>query len=191
MSQQAIPLSEIQDLAANYSDRQGLRVIPMALAVIAQAFPLPARLLGVDSMLVCLAVGIGGYFLVGRYYRRRFGTVEELPYEGMSFLAQILLAMVLLPIAFVIDVLGHPPVFVSGLAIAAWLFATAWPARRIRGDYLSLGWVLALFALSPLVGMSMTETARAYGTWFGAMLLVAGIRDHLAFSRVFRKAAVA
>jgi hypothetical protein len=90
-----------------------------------------------------------------------------------------------MPIALAIDIGAHPPVFVSGLLIATWLIVTAWPSRRIRGEYLSIGLVLALFSFSPLVGIPMPDVARAYGFWFGAMLLLAAVRDHIAFMRFF------
>jgi hypothetical protein len=181
-----LPIDDIHDLAANYSDRQGLRIVPMALAVMIQGFSqIPSFIFGIDTMLVCLAVGLGGYYLIGRYYEHRFGQVEELPYAGIPLSLQLLLIGICIPIALAIDVGAHPPVFVSGLLIATWLIVTAWPSRRIRGEYLSIGLVLVLFSFSPLVGLPMADVARAYGFWFGAMLLMAAVRDHIAFMRFF------
>jgi hypothetical protein len=179
-------IDDIHDLAANYSDRQGLRIVPMALAMMAQGFPqIPSVMFGIDTMLVALAVGLGGYNLIGRYYEHRFGKVEELPYDGIPLSLQLLLIGICIPIALAIDIGAHPPVFVSGLLIATWLIITAWPSRRIRGEYLSIGFVLALFSFSPLVGIAMPDVARSYGFWFGAMLLLAAVRDHIAFMRFF------
>jgi hypothetical protein len=177
-------LDDIRDLAANYSDRQGLRIVPMALALMAQAFPIPSFIFGIDTMLLALAIGLGGYYLIGRYYEWRFGKVEELPYEGTSYLIQILLVLLCIPVAIGLDLVAHPPIFVSGLLIALWLIVTAWPSRRIRGEYLSIGFVLALFSFSPLVGITMPTVGRAYGFWFGFMLLIAAARDHVSFTRL-------
>ena len=54
-------LDDIRDLAANYSDRQGLRIVPMGIALMAQAFPIPSFVFGIDTMLLALAFGLGGY----------------------------------------------------------------------------------------------------------------------------------
>jgi hypothetical protein len=180
------PLSQIQELTANYSDRQGLRVIPIALAVMVQAFPrYPAKILGVDSMLVALAAGFIGYWLIGLYYRRRFGSVEELPYEGMALPLQLGVVFIGFIVSITIDLTLHPRVFLSGLVIAAWLTITAWPSRRLRREYSAIGFVLALVSLAPLAGVAQVDVGRAYGFWFGVMLLIAGLRDHFAFVSVF------
>jgi 4-amino-4-deoxy-L-arabinose transferase-like glycosyltransferase len=76
-------------------------------------------------------------------------------------------------------------VFVSGLVIAGWLALTAWPSRRLRREYSSIGFVLALLCLLPLAGATQISVAHAYGFWFGVMLLIAGVRDHFAFVSVF------
>jgi hypothetical protein len=186
----ALPLRDIQDLTANYSDRQGLRIVPMALAVMAQAFPryIPS-FFGLDTMLVAIAISLGGYFLIGRYYRNRFGTVEEIADDKpILFFGGLVLIMFALIIAFIVDVAAKPPVFVSGLLVAAWLIATAWPSRQIRGQYLSIGLVLALASLAPLAGEPLPSVGRIYGFAFGCMLLLAGVRDHLAFIRFFAAA---
>src|SRR6266550_5065157 len=188
MAQTAPALNDIHDLAANYSDRQGLRIVPMALALMAQAFPIPTRFFGIDTMILVLAFGVAGYFLIGRYYERRFGKVEELPDDGDGrerFLVQILLAVLCFPIALAIDVGAHPRIFISGLLIALWLIITAWPSRRIRGEYLSMGFVLVAFSFLPLAGAPMRSVGSGYGFWFGFMLLIAAVRDHFSFIRFF------
>src|SRR6266852_757764 len=74
----AVSLHDIHDLTTNYSDRQGLRIVPMGLALMVQTIPqVPTSLFGIDIILIALAIGLGGYFAIGKYYRRRFGTVEE------------------------------------------------------------------------------------------------------------------
>jgi len=69
--------------------------------------------------------------------------------------------------------------------VAAFLSATAWRSRAIRGEYLTIGVVLAAIALLPLIGLSPATVGRAYGYWFGLMLILAGVRDHLSFIRFF------
>ncbi|HYS53014.1 MAG TPA: hypothetical protein VER58_04515 [Thermoanaerobaculia bacterium] len=79
----SLPLRDIHDLTTNYSDRQGLRIVPIGLALVMQTLPqVPTSLFGIDIMLIAMAIGLGGYFAIGKYYRRRFGTVEEI--EGDS-----------------------------------------------------------------------------------------------------------
>jgi len=76
-------------------------------------------------------------------------------------------------------------VFASGLVIAGLLMFTAWPARRVRGQYMSVVFVLTLVSLEPLYGETMTKVGRTYGFMFGVMLLLAGVRDHIEFVRIF------
>src|SRR5207253_264332 len=188
MAEKEIALNDIHEFAANYSDRQGLRIIPMALALMIQAFPIPSRLFGFDTMLLAIGFGLAGYFLIGRYYERRFGRVEALPDEGdegVWFRVQMLLALLCFPIGLAIDVGAHPRIFISGLLIAVWLIITAWPSRCIRGEYLSMGFVLAAFSFSPLLGVAMRDVGMAYGFWFGFMLSIAALRDHISFVRFF------
>jgi len=185
MTADSIPLEQIHDLAANYSDRQGLRIIPMAVAMMALAFPreLPASILGIDTQLGALAIGFAGYWLIGRYYERRFGKVEEIPYEGFPIAGQILLVVIGFFVSVAIDIVARPPVFVSGLVVAAWLIVTSWPSRRIRGEYQSIGTLLILVSLAPLVGVPQATVAKTYCFWFGFGLLLAGVRDHISFVR--------
>ena len=188
MAQKAPALDDIHDLAANYSDRQGLRIVPMAFALMIQAFPIRSEFFGFDTMVFALTFGVVGYFLIGRYYERRFGKVEELSEESDEralFLVQILLALICFPISLAIDVGAHPRIFISGLLIALWLIVTAWPSRRIRGEYLSMGFVLAAFSFLPLAGAPMRSVGSGYGFWFGFMLLIAAVRDHFSFIRFF------
>jgi len=182
-----VSLHDIHDLTTNYSDRQGLRVVPMGLALIMQTIPqVPTSFFGIDVMLIALAIGLGGYFAIGKYYRRRFGTVEEV--EGDSaylFAGYLVLVMFIFFVGMAVDLTAHPPVFVSGLLVAAFLSATAWRSRAIRGEYLTIGVVLALLSLLPLIGLAPPAVGRAYGFWFGFMLILAGVRDHLSFIRFF------
>ena len=185
MARKKIALNDIHEFAANYSDRQGLRILPMALALMIQAFP---RFFRIDTMLPAVAIGLAGYFLIGRYYEYRFGKVEALPDEGdegVWFRVQMLLALLCFPIGLAIDVGAHPRIFISGLLIAVWLIISAWPSRRIRGEYLSMAFVLVAFSFSPLLGVAMQDVGTGYGFWFGFMLLIAALRDHISFVRFF------
>lgn len=177
-------LDQIRDLAANYSDRQGLRIVPMALMILIQSFPRPLRVPSEAyalAMPLTLLVGLGGYALIGRYYERKFGRVEELPYEGVPVALQIALVVLGFFVSIGIDMLVRPPVFVSGLLVAAWLIATSWSSRRIRGYYAAAGIVLALVSLLPLIGQTQASVASMYGFVFGVSLLLAGVRDHAQF----------
>lgn len=176
-------LLEIRDLAENYSDRQGLRVVPMAVAVLLQALPAPWR---GDWQLLAMVAGIAGYPLVGRYYRARFGHVDEHPHPGPAFPAQAALTILLLFMVMAFDAIVNPPLFVSGLAVALWLIHAAWPSRTIRAHYLVLGIALAVLSFAPLAGVTHRATAVSYGIVFGVALLVNGIVEHVRFVRLLR-----
>jgi hypothetical protein len=182
-------LEEIYDLAANYSDRQGLRIVPLAILVFLQSLPRPTTLERVAALArmlpLPLLVGLCGYVLIGRYYERRFGKVEQMPHGGMPVALQIVLMVVCVLVTIGIDVMVHPPIFVSGVLVAAWLIATSWSSRRIRGFYVATGAVLALISLLPLAGQSLQQVGSIYGMTFGLSLLIAGLNDHRQFVRHF------
>ena len=186
------PLHQIHDLAANYSDRQGLRVVPMAIMVLIQSVPRPLTLrswvFGWAVPLSIFVIGIGGYWLIGRYYERRFGRVEELPYEGVPVAAQAVVVLGCVILTMVADVVLRPPVFLSGLVVAGWLIVVSWPSHRIRGFYFAAGVVLALVSLLPALGLTRNQVCSMYGIVFSVTLLLAGIRDHLEFVRFFAPA---
>lgn len=177
-------LLQIRDLAANYSDRQGLRVVPMAVALLLQALPMDE--MGLVHLLLLIA-GVIGYPLVGRYYRRRFGHVEEQPDPAPSApLQATLFALLLFPV-MTFDLMVTPPVFVSGVVVAVWLVVAAWPARAIRVQYGAVGIALVLVAFAPLLDVSQQSTARTYGLVFGAAMLLTGLLDHLRFTRLMKR----
>jgi hypothetical protein len=182
-------LELVHDLTANYSDRQGLRVVPIGLAVLAQALPMSWRFLDIDAHLLCLIAGLIGYGLIGRLYARRFGAVDELPYPGPPVALQAILVLVLFVIAMSVDIIARPPLFTSGLLIAFWITVVAWPARSVRAQYLAVGILLGLISLLPLAGISHDTAALAYGIAFGAALVVAGIADHVLFTRLMSEPA--
>ncbi|HEY3056659.1 MAG TPA: hypothetical protein VGK31_12080 [Thermoanaerobaculia bacterium] len=189
MTSDSLPLEQIRDLSANYSDRQGLRVVPMALFLMVQSLPapyvMPSSVFGIDTILLTVIIGLGGYFMVGRYYEHRFGKVEPMPDDGLSAFVFIGLLVIFFPFGILVDLLLHPPVFMSGLVIAGLLMFTAWPARHVRGQYMGAGVMLALVSLERLWGESLTNVGRTYGFVFGALLLLAGVRDHMEFVRLF------
>jgi hypothetical protein len=177
-------LLQIRDLAANYSDRQGLRIVPMAVAILLQAVPMDD--FGWAHLLL-LAAGVFGYRLVGRYYRRRYGHVEEHRDEPMAAALQTVVFMLLLLPCMSFDLAVVPPVFLSGIVIAVWLIFASWPARAVRVQYAAVGISLILVALAPMLGVSQESTARTYGVVFGAAMLVSGIIDHLRFIHLMKR----
>jgi hypothetical protein len=182
-------LELVHDLTANYSDRQGLRVVPIGLAVLAQAVPMSWSLFGLDAHAVCFIAGVIGYGLIGRLYARRFGAVDELPYPGPPVALQALLVFLLFAVAMTVDLVARPPLFASGLLIAFWISAVAWPARLVRAQYLAVGILLGVISLLPLAGIPQNTVALAYGIAFGAALVVAGIADHVLFTRLMSQPA--
>jgi len=174
-------LEQIHDLAANYSDRQGLRIVPMALVILSQSSPLlfHAHIRGVEVLPLLIVAGIVSYFLIGKTYERRFGRIEELPALSIWLSAQVLLFLLLLPCAMALDFLSNPPVFVSGLLLSAWIAVNAWPARTLRKSYLTGCLLLALTCLFPMTGMPRDQVAQEFGIMFGSLFLVAGVTDHI------------
>ncbi|HEX8171109.1 MAG TPA: hypothetical protein VF824_11270 [Thermoanaerobaculia bacterium] len=183
-------LELLHDLTANYSDRQGLRIVPVGLAIVAQALPwgtIRYGGLGIGQYLLIAAVI--AYSAIGRLYARRFGSVEELPYPGAPLLLQSILVLLLLLAAMAVDIIAEPPLFVSGLLIAFWIALSAWPARAVRAQYLGIALLLALVSLLPAAGLARESVARIYGIAFGTALVVSGIADHILFTRLLQEPA--
>ncbi len=191
MNDTSAHLTQLRDLAANYSDRQGLRIVPMGLSILIQFLPLPGEVFGVPTDLICLLAGIAGYPLVGLYYRRRFGHVEELPHNGMAPLAQWIVVLIPFIAALAIDVLFDPPLLLSGLVIAIWLILAAWPSRAVRTQYTVIGPALVLISLLPIAGLSHALVAHIYAGVFGVALVLAGIADHVRFLQLLPSEEVA
>lgn len=187
---EALPLDRIHDLAANYSDRQGLRVVPMAVTLLflnTWQMIHHAPRLPVDPLVLTLVIGVGGYYLFGIYYRRRFGNVEELAYDGLPIALQGIFVFLCLLVSMSIDVFAKPPLFLSGLVIAGWLIATSWSSRHVRKQYFTGGvWLAIISVFFPLVALqSQQTTASFYATQFAVILLFAGVRDHIDLVRAF------
>ena len=190
MNSSALPLDGIHELAANYSDRQGLRVVPIAAAMFLASLPHPVWLPNlppkIDSVLLTAVCGVLGYYLIGIYYRRRFGTVQELPYDGVPIALQIVLVVLSFFGSLAIDIVARPPLFLSGLVIAAWLIGVSWSSRRIRKDYAAMAvWLAIVSILFPLIGSTQRDVAAFYAVNFAVALLFAGVHDHIALVRAF------
>jgi hypothetical protein len=173
-------LDQVHDLAANYSDRQGLRIVPMALIILIQSFPpvAKARFLGLELLPFLLALGIASYFMIGRAYEKRFGRIEQTAGPSMSVGLQIVVFLPLLLVATSLDITRNPPAFLSGLLLSVWIAANAWPARTVRRNYLVFCFFLALLCFLPMADVPRETVAQDFGIFFGAFFLVAGLSDH-------------
>ena len=164
--------------------------MPIGLAVLAQALPQPAwELGGLELKHYLLIAAVCGYSIIGSFYARRFGKVEELPYPGASVGLQMILVLVILALAITADVVAEPPVFVSGLLIAFWIAVIVWPARSVRAQYLGIAILLMLVSLLPVTGISRERVGLIYGLVFGSALVISGIVDHVLFTRLLREPA--
>jgi hypothetical protein len=179
-------LEQIHDLAANYSDRQGLRIVPMALVILSQSSPriLNAHIRGVELQPLLLIAGILSYFLIGKAYERRFGRIDEESSWSLWLIAQPLFFLPVLIVVIGVDMLANPPVFVSGLVLSVWIAANAWPARTVRNNYLFFSLILALICLLPMTGEPRARVAQDFGIAFGSFFLVAGVTDHFRLVRL-------
>lgn len=184
----------IQAVTANFFFWQGLRWVPMGAALLGLsvywngwwAVPAPwdaALQLGV------LALALGVSAAVGRYYHRRFGTVQGIP--GIHARRERLKWRVVYPAmmgSLVADLVFSPPVLLSGFVWAAGILAY----RRSTGDgrphYLVAAVLLAAFGLLPLVGLlapGKTLVNHFIGL-VGVVFIVGGVLDHLELGRLLR-----
>jgi hypothetical protein len=185
----------LRDVTANFFFWQGLRWVPMGVALIvlaiaqSPALPLPegARdLITAATMLVALWLSTT---VAGAYYARTFGNVRVIP--GLHARRDTMKWLVVYPLMFgamIVDATLRPPVFVSGLVFAAGIVAYRHSTGGGRVHYLFAAAILALVGLLPLTGALPTgkELFGPFLGLLGAIYVVSGFLDHRELTRILR-----
>jgi hypothetical protein len=190
-------LRMVRDVTANFFFWQGLRWVPLgvALIVLALASTVGARdaawapwvMRGTLALALWLSTTVAG-----RYYRRTFGAVRALP--GLHTRRTAIKWLVVYPAmvgAMILDGTLELPVFLSGFAFAAGIVAYRHSTGGGRAHYLAAAGALAVIALLPLTGL--VPTGRALFSPFigllGAIYVVGGVLDHHELVRILRPVA--
>jgi len=187
-------LERIQALTANYFFWQGLRWVPMGVALLALGlywsgwWRVPAQWEDALQMgILGVTLAISGAF--GRYYRRRFGAVHGV--AGMHARRERIKWTLVYPamaLSLVADTILAPPVLLSGFVWAGGILAYRRSTGGGRAHYLVAAALLAALGLLPLLGL--VTPGKALVSLFiaavGIVFIIGGVLDHLELGRVLR-----
>jgi len=186
-------LRRIRDVTDNFFFWQGLRWIPLGVAMLgyATAFsprvPIPPALrlwLGLPTFAVAIWLSSS---VLGRYYSRHFGRVQSEPSRHVVRTAvKWLVVYPAIVVAFVVDTTLGPPVAVSALAFAIAIEAYRQSTGGGRVHYILASLGLVAFAILPLVGI-LTPGKPVLASLIGVVgfiYIVGGVLDHRELVRI-------
>jgi ribose/xylose/arabinose/galactoside ABC-type transport system permease subunit len=129
------------------------------------------------------------YHLAGRYYERSFGRVQRANRRAAEVLI-VGLAMTAFVAASGIDASAEPPVSVTGLVMAGFLFMVhATSGSSYRRHYLLLASGMAGLSLMPLIWPELGHNLNRMLTGaYGLAFVVGGLLDHLVLVRTLKPA---
>jgi MFS family permease len=178
-------LEQIRYVTQNYSNLQGLRLIPLGLWL------LIVGLVTIEFAIPLLLAAWVLTWLIGVYYNRSFGKVRSLTSPSWKSYLVGLLALAALIAAAVADRYLKLPVNLLGLTMATGLFLT-WlqPAYRPRLHYLVVAVLVAAVSLLQLFGIPAANST-FYPVLAGSVgillvILIGGLFDHLLLVRAFK-----
>ena len=191
----AAHLRRIRGITANFFFWQGLRWVPMGVALLvfglanARAIPLsePVRdILPAAVMLIGLWLSTT---VAGAYYERTFGSVRGIP--GLHAKRDTVKWLVVYPILFgsvILDAKLRLPVFASAIVFAGGIVAYRQSTGGGRVHYLAAAVILVLVGLLPLTGAVPPGKAlfAPFLTLLGAIYVVCGVLDHRELTRILR-----
>ena len=185
-SDELVHFDRLRFLTENYTQLQGLRLIPIGLMFVGLGLfwnPGVSKL----TLSVIVAVALAGVVLIGRYYSRRFGRVRR---RWSSHLRDGVVVGLFLAAFFGgvwLDRHLVVPVSVSSLAVAGLFYYIHGCSGGHRRHYAVLAWCFVVLGLVPLSGL--IESSRIFaggslGFWImGAAYLLIGTLDHLLLVR--------
>lgn len=191
-------LDRIRFVTRYYSALQGLKLVPFGLFLIVMSF----RSLGWTGLgksgdctytLPLLVLMFILYFVIGRYYTRRFGEVQPVREDAAWWKGMLPLGILVVAIA--LETIFLPRFSLAGLALAAMLIYSGIVTRRPH--YWVAGAAMIVVSLLPLA-VGADPTSQIYGTmgfvWsltFGIVWTAIGLIDHFVLVRAFKPAAEA
>jgi len=186
-------LDRINAVTANFFFWQGLRWVPLGIALLVVAWsygpgsPVPESWespLLVATMVVALAASA----MVGRWYARSFGRVRGIPGQhARRTRTKWLVVYPALLVALLVDGIAKPPVLVSGIAFAVAIEAYRRSTGGGRAHYMIASIAFAALTFAPTLGLA---TPGAGGlnlliAALGATYTIGGLLDHRELTRVF------
>jgi hypothetical protein len=140
-----------------------------------------------SAIVITLALTISNQ--VGRWYRRRFGTVRgDSTMHSRRDLLKWTIFYPMVGAALIADAMWQPPILLSGLAWAVAVAAYWASTGRGRNHYLAISGIFALSTLAPLFlgAGSAAQRMNFVLALVGLVYIAAGVLDHLALVRMLR-----
>jgi len=186
-------LDRINAITANFFFWQGLRWIPVGVALLVVAWtygpssPVPKSWespLLIVAMIAAFAVSS----VIGRWYARSFGRVRGIPGQhARRTRTKWLVVYPALLVALLIDGIVKPPVLVSGIAFAAAIEAYRRSTGGGRHHYIMASIAFAALTFAPTLDLA-TPGVGAVNLLIGvlgATYTIGGLLDHRELKRVF------
>ena len=192
-SRETAALDRINAVTANFFFWQGLRWVPVGIALLVVTWsygpnsPVPKSwesLLLIATMTVALAASA----MVGRWYARSFGRVRGIPGQhARRTRTKWLVVYPALLVALLVDGIARPSVLVSGITFAVAIEAYRRSTGGGRTHYIVASIAFAALTFAPTLGLA---TPGAGGVnlliaVLGATYTIGGLLDHRELTRVF------
>jgi hypothetical protein len=205
-------LERIRYVTRNYERLQGLKLLPIWMALLASTlFQEALRLIfpqGMDNpyrtfaatfayafFLLLFIAAILLYIWFEDYYARKFGRVGRGPsarrdrFKVLAFVVLVIVVVVVSFFAARADAFGRSPLLVGWLALGAGWIIAGWPHRRFQMHYIVVGLLLLGLSFSLLLGflrIDTTQESNLFTAVLSASCIVNSICDHLLLVRTMK-----
>ncbi len=193
-------LRRIRIVTKNYAMLRGLQGIPFGLLFFYMAvFELKWLNVPDESLDLVIFIGFIVFFvslalhpIIGKYYDRMFGTVQQASGNSLDKTITGLLFAVLVVGGMRLDKTLTLPISATGFAIALVLLICWWQTNAFRTHLLILALITAFLSLAPLAGLTAFHMLflpghGGYELVYGVLLTIGGLCDHLLLLRAFRQ----
>ena len=192
-------LERVRAVTANFFFWQGLRWVPLGIALILLSFaPLTKRAIGdpwasiISLTTLFIALWLSTTVL-GAYYARAYGRVQLMP--GQHARRDAIKWLVVYPAMFVALILDwrlNAPILFSGAAFGAGIEAYRRSTGGGRRHYIVAAILFSLLTLAPSVGLATSRELLVplFGV-LGAVYVVGGVLDHRELVRILGPAEMA
>jgi len=192
MSARNDPLERVRAVTANFFFWQGLRWVPMGMALLVVTGTLGSHtaipeLWQTPLLIAVMVAALAAAAATGRWYDRAYGRVRGIPgVHARRTRTKWLVVYPLLLVALVIDGTLRPPLLLSGLAFAAAIEAYRRSTGGGRRHYIVASAAFLALAFAPaaaLVNAGVDGLNLVFGV-LGATYMIGGVLDHLELRRV-------